>query len=110
YSYTNGIGCMIWNGNLLDMKKFLKAGADLFVRIGHKEIGKKIKYKGGLYFKRNEETSTNFSDLNMLGENPELPFFTIEKVLITTNNFTFDNSFCSVYKVLLTSVLLNHVL
>ncbi|KAF6159922.1 hypothetical protein GIB67_033006 [Kingdonia uniflora] len=30
---------MIWNGNLLDMQKFSKAGADLFIRVGHKEIG-----------------------------------------------------------------------
>ncbi|KAF6148977.1 hypothetical protein GIB67_043288, partial [Kingdonia uniflora] len=53
--------------------------------------GRKIKYKRGLYFKRNEETSTNFSDSNMLGENPELPVFTIDKVAIAANNFTFDN-------------------
>ncbi|KAF6168509.1 hypothetical protein GIB67_015056 [Kingdonia uniflora] len=53
--------------------------------------GKKKKYKGGLYFKRNEETSRNFLDSNILGENPELPVFTIEKVAITTNNFTFYN-------------------
>ncbi|KAF6176813.1 hypothetical protein GIB67_026500 [Kingdonia uniflora] len=79
YSYTNGIRCLIWNGNLLDMQKLLKAGADLFIRAGHKDIGKKIKYMGGLYFKGNEETSINFSDSNMLGENPELPVFTMEK-------------------------------
>ncbi|KAF6170135.1 hypothetical protein GIB67_038244 [Kingdonia uniflora] len=27
----------------------------------------------------------------MLGKNPELPIFTIEKLAIATNNFTFDN-------------------
>ncbi|KAF6151587.1 hypothetical protein GIB67_021773 [Kingdonia uniflora] len=65
--------------------------------------GKKMKYKGGLYFKRDKETSPDFSDSNMLGENPELPVFTIEKLAIATNNFTFDNKlgeggFGSVYK------------
>ncbi|KAF6151590.1 hypothetical protein GIB67_021776 [Kingdonia uniflora] len=139
YSYTNGIGCMIWNVNLLDMQKFSMGGVDLYIRVAHKEIdkkrdprlliiitvvigvvgisifgcllwrritkmrGKKMKYKGGLYFKRDKETSPDFSDSNMLGESPELPVFTIEKLAIATNNFTFDNKlgeggFGSVYK------------
>ncbi|KAF6170423.1 hypothetical protein GIB67_014353 [Kingdonia uniflora] len=73
------------------------------VEANNKNERKEDKIQGGLYFKMNEETSTNFSDSNMLGENPELPVFTIKKVAIVANNFTFDNKvgeggFSSMYK------------
>ncbi|XP_010667681.1 G-type lectin S-receptor-like serine/threonine-protein kinase SD1-13 [Beta vulgaris subsp. vulgaris] len=38
YSYYLGIGCMIWNGSLLDIQEFSSVGVDLFVRLAHSEL------------------------------------------------------------------------
>lgn len=40
YSYYLGIGCMIWNGSLVDIQEFSSVGVDLFVRLAHSELGK----------------------------------------------------------------------
>ncbi|XP_047310321.1 G-type lectin S-receptor-like serine/threonine-protein kinase At1g11300 [Impatiens glandulifera] len=39
YAYYEGIGCMLWNGNLIDVQKFFHNGADLYVRVAHSELG-----------------------------------------------------------------------
>ncbi|KAJ8549666.1 hypothetical protein K7X08_033373 [Anisodus acutangulus] len=41
YSYYTGIGCMHWEGNLLDVQKFSMGGADLFLRLSYTEIDQK---------------------------------------------------------------------
>ncbi|ESQ35719.1 hypothetical protein EUTSA_v10006785mg [Eutrema salsugineum] len=38
YAYDRGIGCMLWNGNLLDMQSFLGSGIDLNIRLAHSEL------------------------------------------------------------------------
>ena len=38
-SDDDGIGCMSWTGNLLDIQQFSDAGLDLYVRIAHTELG-----------------------------------------------------------------------
>ncbi|KAK9697030.1 hypothetical protein RND81_08G010400 [Saponaria officinalis] len=38
YAYYSGIGCMIWNGSLIDMQQFSADGADLFIRLAHSEL------------------------------------------------------------------------
>lgn len=40
YSYYTGIGCMHWEGNLLDVQKFSMGGVDLFLRLSYSERGK----------------------------------------------------------------------
>lgn len=40
YSYYTGIGCMHWEGSLLDVQKFSMSGADLFLRLSYSERGK----------------------------------------------------------------------
>ncbi|CAG7899941.1 unnamed protein product [Brassica rapa] len=37
YAYVQGIGCMVWSGNLVDMQSFLPSGIDLYIRIAHSE-------------------------------------------------------------------------
>ncbi|CBI18761.3 unnamed protein product, partial [Vitis vinifera] len=41
YSYNNGIGCMSWSRDLLDMQKFSSSGADLYIRVADTELDKK---------------------------------------------------------------------
>ncbi|KAJ4875658.1 G-type lectin S-receptor-like serine/threonine-protein kinase [Raphanus sativus] len=38
YAYDRGIGCMLWGGNLVDMRSFLSAGIDLYIRLPHSEL------------------------------------------------------------------------
>ncbi|KAF6161950.1 hypothetical protein GIB67_014152 [Kingdonia uniflora] len=40
HSYVTGIGCMLWNGDLLDMQKFDAAGVDLYIRVAGIELSK----------------------------------------------------------------------
>ncbi|KAH7569062.1 hypothetical protein JRO89_XS06G0096700 [Xanthoceras sorbifolium] len=40
YTFDVGIGCMTWSGNLTDLQKFPKGGADLYIRLANPELGK----------------------------------------------------------------------
>ncbi|KHN19087.1 G-type lectin S-receptor-like serine/threonine-protein kinase [Glycine soja] len=33
YAYDNGIGCMVWSGDLIDIQKFSSGGIDLYIRV-----------------------------------------------------------------------------
>ncbi|MCD9642917.1 hypothetical protein HAX54_029966 [Datura stramonium] len=41
YSYYIGIGCMHWERSLIDVQKFSKSGADLFIRLAYTEQDQK---------------------------------------------------------------------
>ncbi|KAH7545870.1 hypothetical protein FEM48_Zijuj01G0139400 [Ziziphus jujuba var. spinosa] len=41
YSYVNGIGCLIWSGELLDVQHFTKGGNTLYIRLAHSDLGGK---------------------------------------------------------------------
>ncbi|KAL2336834.1 hypothetical protein Fmac_011280 [Flemingia macrophylla] len=38
YSHDNGIGCMSWTENLIDMQQFSGAGLDLYIRVAYTEV------------------------------------------------------------------------
>ncbi|CAI8612335.1 unnamed protein product [Vicia faba] len=38
YSYVDDIGCMSWNGNLIDIQQFKTGGTDLYVRVPYVEL------------------------------------------------------------------------
>ncbi|OWM77577.1 hypothetical protein CDL15_Pgr016975 [Punica granatum] len=40
YAYAQGVGCMSWTGELLDMQKFSNAGVDVHIRLPSSELGK----------------------------------------------------------------------
>ena len=42
YSYYNGIGCMSWSHDLIDVQKFSSSGADLYIRVADTELGKMV--------------------------------------------------------------------
>ncbi|GAB4831074.1 hypothetical protein Ancab_005083 [Ancistrocladus abbreviatus] len=41
YAYVNGINCLVWIGDLIDMQKFVISGEDLFLKLAHSELAKK---------------------------------------------------------------------
>ncbi|KAK7395393.1 hypothetical protein VNO78_15950 [Psophocarpus tetragonolobus] len=41
YSHDNGIGCMSWTVNLLDIQQFSSGGLDLYVKVDHTELDKR---------------------------------------------------------------------
>ncbi|KAL3576884.1 hypothetical protein D5086_022167, partial [Populus alba] len=46
YAYYTGIYCMLWRGNLTDIKMFSSGGADLYIRLAYTELdNKKINLK-----------------------------------------------------------------
>ncbi|XP_058197242.1 G-type lectin S-receptor-like serine/threonine-protein kinase At1g11330 isoform X2 [Rhododendron vialii] len=45
YAYDQGIGCMSWSGKLVDIQKFPRDGADLYIRVAYSEIDKKRNIK-----------------------------------------------------------------
>ncbi|KAL9234123.1 hypothetical protein vseg_009027 [Gypsophila vaccaria] len=38
YSYFSGIGCMLWNGSMVDMQQYSDEGADVFLRLADSEV------------------------------------------------------------------------
>ncbi|KAI9076365.1 hypothetical protein K1719_041680 [Acacia pycnantha] len=40
YSYSSDIGCMSWNGNLIDIQQFPTGGLDLYVRLAYSDLEK----------------------------------------------------------------------
>jgi hypothetical protein len=38
YLYDAGIGCMSWNGNLIDIQQFQNGGTDLYIRVPYAEL------------------------------------------------------------------------
>lgn len=38
YAYPKGIGCMIWNGSLLDLQQLSGDGVEVFIRLDHSEL------------------------------------------------------------------------
>ena len=42
YSYYVSIACMSWSGNLIDLQKFTRGGADLYIRLAQSELGKNV--------------------------------------------------------------------
>ncbi|KAG9452815.1 hypothetical protein H6P81_005719 [Aristolochia fimbriata] len=45
YAHDDGVGCMFWSGDLIDLQNFSVNGVDLFIRLPASEIGQKKKVK-----------------------------------------------------------------
>ncbi|XP_061371244.1 G-type lectin S-receptor-like serine/threonine-protein kinase At1g11330, partial [Gastrolobium bilobum] len=46
YAYDNAIGCMSWNGDLIDIQQFPSGGTDLYIRVAYTELGTPREGKG----------------------------------------------------------------
>ncbi|KAK8312334.1 hypothetical protein V6Z12_D01G034700 [Gossypium hirsutum] len=40
YAHDDGIGCMLWSGDLIDVQKFSASGVDLYIRLPSSELDK----------------------------------------------------------------------
>ncbi|KAL6333085.1 hypothetical protein AAG906_028268 [Vitis piasezkii] len=94
YSNNNGIGCMSWSRDLIDMQKFSSSGADLYIRVADTELAsvRREKILEVSLFERGN-VHPKFSDANMLGNNvnqvklEEQLLINFEKLVTATNNF-----------------------
>ncbi|KEH22732.1 G-type lectin S-receptor-like Serine/Threonine-kinase [Medicago truncatula] len=112
YSHDDGIGCMSWTGNLLDIQQFQSGGLDLYVRVSYLELDKWrnktifiaitviiatliIVICAYITWRRTSNRPANSND-NIIGEMSqdklqELLKFDFEKVATATNNFDLSN-------------------
>uniref|UniRef100_A0A199UBJ1 Receptor-like serine/threonine-protein kinase n=1 Tax=Manihot esculenta TaxID=3983 RepID=A0A199UBJ1_MANES len=74
YSYVDGIGCLVWTTNLLDMHELPFGGQDLNLRLALTELG---------------ETPSDTSRENE--DSIELPLFDFNNIMLATNNFDIEN-------------------
>ncbi|KAK9089558.1 hypothetical protein Scep_028640 [Stephania cephalantha] len=51
-AYVNGSGCLVWFGDLTDMREFTNGGQDFFVRVNAIEIGNSIVHSKGSFTKK----------------------------------------------------------
>lgn len=106
YAYPEAIGCMVWDGNLIDTQKFSYGGADLFLRLAYSELGGEKKKStrivitlttilGGILFgvflfglhmwKLNHRVNKTRMEL------VDLPMFDFNSLIIATDNFSETN-------------------
>ncbi|XP_034678688.1 G-type lectin S-receptor-like serine/threonine-protein kinase At4g27290 isoform X2 [Vitis riparia] len=75
---NGGSGCLLWFGDLINIREFAENGQELYVRMAASELGKiKHHLKGG--------------EANESQELQELPVFDLAALLSATNNFSSDN-------------------
>ncbi|KAK4731050.1 hypothetical protein R3W88_024038 [Solanum pinnatisectum] len=41
YAYVDGIGCMIWGKELIDLQEFARGGEQLYIRLAHSQLDKR---------------------------------------------------------------------
>ncbi|KAI3675455.1 hypothetical protein L1987_85045 [Smallanthus sonchifolius] len=78
YAHLNisgtGNGCLLWSGNLTDIRTFVDNGDTLYIRFSASELG----------VPENDEGRSDDEDL-------ELPLFGLSTILQATNNFSINN-------------------
>ncbi|KAJ9671842.1 hypothetical protein PVL29_025507 [Vitis rotundifolia] len=75
---NGGSGCLLWFGDLIDIREFAENGQELYVRMAASELGKVKHYLEG-------------GEANERHEHLELPLFDLAALLSATNNFSSDN-------------------
>ncbi|CAN1319163.1 Putative G-type lectin S-receptor-like serine/threonine-protein kinase At1g61610 [Linum perenne] len=75
YSYVEGIGCLLWWGEIVDLQRLEFAGRDLYVRVSRSDLSKNYMQKG------NPDEQESF----------ELPMFDLESIEFATNGFDISN-------------------
>ncbi|XP_028801030.1 G-type lectin S-receptor-like serine/threonine-protein kinase At1g11330 [Neltuma alba] len=115
YAYdSNGIGCMHWSGDLIDIQRFSRGGVDLYIRVSLSKLEKDspsrtiiiavtvpigiITFTTCAYFlwkltaKYAGETDSHGQSQRMINQDEEvkmneLPLFDFEDLVTATNNF-----------------------
>ncbi|KAF8114153.1 hypothetical protein N665_0040s0009 [Sinapis alba] len=116
FSYISGIGCLVWNQDLVDAVQFSAGGELLSIRLSHFELGKTIVASTvsltlfvilglasfGFWRCRVEHNDAWMNELKPQ-DIPGLDFFEMNTIQTATNNFSLSNKlgqggFGSVYK------------
>ncbi|KAK9706603.1 hypothetical protein RND81_07G138200 [Saponaria officinalis] len=111
YAFDISVGCMTWNGSLVDTQEFSSSGVDLYLRLAHSELGNKKKKTeiiigvtavsgtatlvAIVYFlcrrKAKKEKKITPSDIfngnQSLDKFEELPLFKFDELSAATSNF-----------------------
>ncbi|KAJ9566369.1 hypothetical protein OSB04_002335 [Centaurea solstitialis] len=107
YAYVEGIYCMIWTEDLMDIKQFSFGGENLFLRLAYVESGRKTKLKP---FNSEDEIDSRdplqLQEAVLTQESIELPIYEFKQIIASTDNFSYKNKlgeggFGPVYKGLL---------
>ncbi|KAI3680612.1 hypothetical protein L6452_35385 [Arctium lappa] len=114
YAYVEGINCMIWTEDLMDIKQFSFGGENLFLRLAYVEsgeetkgaallislttiggvmlLGRKTKLK--LFNSEDEIDSRDTLQLQeevLTQESIELPIYEFKQIIASTDNFSYRN-------------------
>ncbi|KAH0941512.1 LOW QUALITY PROTEIN: hypothetical protein HID58_001149 [Brassica napus] len=102
FTFVNGIGCMIWNQDLVDLQQFEAGGSSLHVRLADSEIGESKKTKivvivavlAGVVLLDTTAAFTGSVDIMIEGKavnTSELPVFCLNVIVKATNDFSREN-------------------
>ncbi|KAI8525275.1 hypothetical protein RHMOL_Rhmol13G0218100 [Rhododendron molle] len=94
FAQTDISGCVVWSGELLDMREYPEGGQDLYVRLAASELAQRPETGNQQVQESNRSTAE---------EDLELPLFDLATISRATNNFSYENKigeggFGSVYK------------
>ncbi|KAI3731009.1 hypothetical protein L1987_62192 [Smallanthus sonchifolius] len=100
---AGGVGCLLWFGDLIDVRVYSQNGQDLHVRLAAIELSAlallfgvayacikknkrpRMKGRGNWYALHKKNTHVQIEDLD------DLPFFSLHKIARATNNFSINN-------------------
>ncbi|KAH0901803.1 hypothetical protein HID58_041306, partial [Brassica napus] len=96
FTFVNGIGCMIWNQDLVDLQQFEAGGSSLHVRLADSEIGESKKTKIVVIVAAKDTTTAFTGSVDIMIEGKavntsELPVFCLKVIVKATNDFSREN-------------------
>ncbi|EXC29553.1 G-type lectin S-receptor-like serine/threonine-protein kinase RKS1 [Morus notabilis] len=103
----DGVGCLSWHGDLVDVKTYSNTGFDLYIRVDATTLVKESQSKT-LLGNIPPETFLKESDLGDDRADSDVPLFDLHTIAAATANFSVDNKlgqggFGSVYKGILSN-------
>ncbi|KAK4733234.1 hypothetical protein R3W88_007495 [Solanum pinnatisectum] len=87
YAYPDGIKCMIWISELMDVQQFPYDGVDLFLRVAYSELGNRRNRVNDLTPAVRSQNSEDTSTDNLLEEQQLPTLLDFAKLAIATDNF-----------------------
>ncbi|XP_058197202.1 G-type lectin S-receptor-like serine/threonine-protein kinase At4g27290 isoform X2 [Rhododendron vialii] len=82
FAQTDISGCVVWSGELLDMREYHEGGQDLYVRLAAFELAQRLETASQQVQENTRSTAE---------EDLELPLFDLATISTATNNFSYEN-------------------